>query len=721
MFNDIHYFGLVSSKVCVIENKFPTGKGKYEYINVGWYSTNYEHMSQIPCIVSSNTYSVTTPFNKRGRQTVIKVFGNVFMMFEGYMTRQTMPAEVMAKRAAIMFDTLDQRMDRSLSVVENASTKFFSVEGMLLLFWQLRYFDCTTSEECLMGEIPDITSLSDVDVHNYMRVHLLNSNSNTMPYFDREIAKVAFSPARSVVLSSFYDINETSFVNQMSYVVDKVAHSDGYIVSKRQLPFSEVTPASGYCLPDGAEYVVWRRNSRSTEGNFVNTMLCKELMDKLLERNVELFPVKPFVFSHHAEGNHFMAVYHFNVYMPKCKITCLTSTTLSIMKQASRALDDYAYFGSPGSYRVIKTLEHFRYLFQVHQYVRYLEDAHIDVTMEKRALSILQAAVLLSFAKPERRLKQVYDVLDSFCDSRLASDSDLISMSMRTGSDVFVKRSKCDGELYYGRVRTYNGGKYAAWNDYMSVGGIPILNSTDIRMAKLLPQIFEVSESTLQMIDIVCASSRNDNNLATTSRRIGMASPYAVDHCGETMAYADNAVIIVDEQPVAYSPLTAGHRRKTAPMPLPVSRRVDLVDENCDFIDETNIMKVVKVPDTMAKPMSYWATQQRRIVADQLKDERIKRNNLSQAELMRGTARPKVKSAMPSAQQSNISKILLAARAENMPCPIMVAKWTDVTDVTLPDDDGDVFYESSDGFNSDSTVSASAQEDELMERIKRLL
>jgi capsular polysaccharide biosynthesis protein len=125
----------------------------------------------------------------------------------------------------------------------------------------------------------------------------------------------------------------------------------------------------------------------------------------------------------------------------------------------------------------------------------------------------------------------------------------------------------------------------------------------------------------------------------------------------------------------------------------------------------------VKVPDTMAKPMSYWATQQRRIVADQLKDERIKRNNLSQAELMRGTARPKVKSSMPPAQQSNISKILLAARAENMPCPRMVAQWTDVT---LPDDDGDVFYESSDGFNSDSTVSVSAKEDELMERIKRL-
>jgi hypothetical protein len=722
MFNDIHYFGLVSQKVCVIENKFPTGKGKYEYINVGWYSAEYEHMSQIPCIVQPKSYTVTTPFNKRGRQTIIKIFGNTFMMFEGYMARQTMPIEVTQKRQAIMFETLDDRMDRSLSVVENASTKFFSVEGMLLLFWQLRYIDSTTGEECIMGEIPDITSLSDVDVHNYMRVHLLNGTSDSVQYFDREIAKVSFSPARSVVLTSFYDINETSFVNKMSLVVDKIAYNDSFIVSKRQLPHSEVTPTSGYCLPDGTEYVVWRRNNLSTENSFANSGLCVDLMNKLLDNNVELFPVKPFIFSHHADGNHFMVVYHHNVYMPKCKIKCLTTTTLSIMKQASRALDDYAYYGSPGSYRVVKTMEHFRYLYQVHQYIRYLDDAKIDVTLEIRALCILQAAVLLAFARPERRFDAVYKVLDSFCDTRIATDSDLISMSQRTSSEVYVKRSKCDGETYFGRVRTYNGGKYAIWNDYMSTDGLRLVNNADIRMAKLLPQLFEVSEPTLLMIEVVCKISENFEHLTSVSRSINMSSPYDMERDEQVMAFADNATIIMDELAVERSPLSAGHRRKITLSPTRQTQRIDLVDEDCNFIDETDVMRKIKPTPSMARPMSFWAKQQRQIVAEQVKSDKVGNEIVIDKRFVQNTLRPKCKVTEQQLRAAEIIRNALAKPQDEGPCPQMVAAWTELP---VPDEDGDIFYNSSDELASDNAKTSASEnepsEDEaLYERIKWL-
>jgi hypothetical protein len=575
-FDDYRYYSLISDKYNVVENRFGSGKDKYGAVIVTWYS-DFKNMTEIPCIIDVERPSVTAPFNRRGRMKQIKIFGNQFHMFSGYLEKQGFSADVTFKRRTILYSTMDERMDRQGVTVENASTKFFSVEGMLFLFWQLRFVDSESGDEMLMGSIPGICSLSDVDVHCYMRTHLVNSDIDTVAYFNPEIAKVTFSPARSVVLVGFYEVNECSFVTTPSFVLDKIAFNSDFIVSHRSLPHKDITPETGYCLPDGYEFVVWRRGVNSTENEFMRSDVNSQIVNLLLETNVEMHAIKPFAFSHHQDGNHFMVVYYIMLELPQCDIKRLSSITLLIMKQASRALDDYAYYSSPNTYRVVKTMEHFRFIFQMMQYLTYVKKQGYTVFEELQALSILQAAVLLSFAKPLNQHRQVYEILDKFCDLQQASPGQLASLDINVSSKILFKRSKSDGRVRYGRSRYINDGKYAVWNWYMSQPSIGMLYSSDNRMMYVLSNIFIASPATLQMIGCVTSVDAYVENIDAVSRQIGLPTPYAVGIHTGVCAYADNATVVVNEHDGV---LLRGHRRLLRQRDLPKSSRAVLVDED---------------------------------------------------------------------------------------------------------------------------------------------
>lgn len=614
-FDDYRYYGIISEKYNVLENSFGSGKHKYGLIVITWYSES-KNMTEIPCIIETNRPSVTAPFNRRGPMKQVKIFGNQFSMFSGYMIKQSFSDEVMFKRRSILYATMDERMDRHAAIVENASTKFFSVEGMLLLFWQLRYVDAETGEEELMGSIPDITSLSDVDVHCYMRTHLLNADPDTVAYFRPDIAKVTFSPARSIVLVGFYDLNECSFVDSPSFVLDKIAFNSDFIVSHRALPFKTVTPETGYCLPDGYEFVVWRRSVHASESEFMKSDVHVQLVNALLEDNNEMHPLKPFVFSHHHDGNHFMVVYYIIIGLPNCEIVRLSTITLLIMKQASRALDDYAYFSSPNTYRVVKTMEHFRFLFQMMQYLAYVKAQGYVVDREMQALSIMQAAVLLSFAKPMNAHKHLYNILDSFCDVQQASANQLIELGIHANTKILFKRSKSDGRVRYGKARSINNGKYGAWNAYMNGPDVGMLYSTNARMMYVLSNIFIASPSTLQMIDCVCTADNHIDTVNIVSRQIGMPSPYYSGSNELSYAYADNATVVVNEHDGV---LLRGHRRLLNQRALPKLPRAMLVDEDESSVasSSTDVMTQAMKPKTI----SFW---KQKLMQDRAAAERAK-------------------------------------------------------------------------------------------------
>jgi hypothetical protein len=286
------------------------------------------------------------------------------------------------------------------------------------------------------------------------------------------------------------------------------------------------------------------------------------------------------------------------------------------MKQASRALDDYAYFSSPNTYRVVKTMEHFRFLFQMMQYLAYVKAQGYSVDREMQALSIMQAAVLLSFARPMNAHKHLYNILDSFCDVQPANANQLIELGIHANTKILFKRSKSDGRVRYGKARSINNGKYGAWNAYMSGPSVGMLYSTNARMMYVLSNIFIAAPATLQMIDCVCTADNHIDDVNVVSRQIGMPSPYYGGSPELSYAYADNATVVVDEHDGI---LLRGHRRLLTQRALPKLPRATLVDEDDSPVasSSTDVMTQAMKPKTV----SFW---KQKLLQDRAAAERAK-------------------------------------------------------------------------------------------------